>query len=498
MSDEAPPSFLISIRFLIAVISFFGYAVQYIQRIDMSVAIVCMVNHTAAAILKQNESSQLNQTDPIKTAACYFDSASKNTSKLDGPFDWNRPTQGLILSSYFYGYITTQVLGGYLSMRFGAKIVLAAAILIGSILTILIPVASYVSYVALFFCRFFTGVAHGVFWPAMSSLWAYWAPPAERSRLVGVANAGAQIGNVLALPLGGFLCVYGFDGGWPSIFYIFGAIGIVWFFLWMFLAAKSPEEHRFISQKEKLYIQSSVLPPTKQKTPWLDIVKSKSFWGLVCAHSCSNFGTYLFLTQLPTYMSEILKFNIKSNGLLSALPYIVFWLTIIVSSIVGDKLIQSKKLSKTSVRKIFNSLGLLLPMSAVIGLCFVTCGEPYVGVALLVYGLATTGCSYGAGFMVNYNDIAGQYAGLVFGMANTFGTVPGFVAPAIVGALTKNKLQSEWVWVFIITAGVYLFGTFGYILLGSGEPEPWASKKQQPKEVELEEQQPLKDAVAKE
>jgi ACS family sodium-dependent inorganic phosphate cotransporter-like MFS transporter 5 len=40
--------------------------------------------------------------------------------------------------------------------------------------------------------------------------------------------------------------------------------------------------------------------------------------------------------------------------------------------------------------------------------------------------------------MVNYNDIAGQYAGLVFGMANTFGTVPGFVAPAIVGALTKN------------------------------------------------------------
>ncbi len=29
-------------------------------------------------------------------------------------------------------------------------------------------------------------------------------------------------------------------------------------------------------------------------------------------------------------------------------------------------------------------------MSAVIGLCFVTCAEPYAGVALLVYGLATT------------------------------------------------------------------------------------------------------------
>lgn len=64
-------------------------------------------------------------------------------------------------------------------------------------------------------------------------------------------------------------------------------------------------------------------------------------------------------------------------------------------------------------------------MGAVIGLGFVTCGIPYVGVGLLVLGLASTGCAYGAGFMVNYNDIAGSYAGLTFGIANTFGTVPG-------------------------------------------------------------------------
>ena len=33
------------------------------------------------------------------------------------------------------------------------------------------------------------------------------------------------------------------------------------------------------------------------------------------------------------------------------------------------------------------------------------------------------GFGYGAGFMVNYNDIAGPFAGLVFGMVNTFGTM---------------------------------------------------------------------------
>jgi MFS family permease len=56
----------------------------------------------------------------------------------------------------------------------------------------------------------------------MGSLWPYWAPPAERSTLLGFASAGSQIGNVITLPLGGFLCENGFAGGWPSIFYVIG------------------------------------------------------------------------------------------------------------------------------------------------------------------------------------------------------------------------------------------------------------------------------------
>ena len=59
-------------------------------------------------------------------------------------------------------------------------------------------------------------------WPTMMGTWAKWAPPNERSTLVGISNSGAQIGVLIAFSLGGFLCQHGFDGGWPSIFYIFG------------------------------------------------------------------------------------------------------------------------------------------------------------------------------------------------------------------------------------------------------------------------------------
>jgi hypothetical protein len=37
----------LSIRFLSACLVFMGVAAQYMQKIDMSIGIVCMINHTA-------------------------------------------------------------------------------------------------------------------------------------------------------------------------------------------------------------------------------------------------------------------------------------------------------------------------------------------------------------------------------------------------------------------------------------------------------------------
>lgn len=39
---------------------------------------------------------------------CLF-KPQKGTQSFDGPFVWGKNIQGLILSSFFYGYITTQV-----------------------------------------------------------------------------------------------------------------------------------------------------------------------------------------------------------------------------------------------------------------------------------------------------------------------------------------------------------------------------------------------------
>lgn len=167
---------------------------------------------------------------------------------------------------------------------------------------------------------------------------------------------------MVALPLGAFLCVNGFDGGWPSIFYVFGIFGVVWFVFWMVFASDKPSQNRFISEREREYVEDetretmSLFKEAEKGAPWGKIMTNVPMLALFFGHTCSNWGTYLFLTSLPTYMKEVLKFDVKSNGALSALPYLSFWLVIISSGIIADKL-QACGVRKIIVRKLFSVLG---------------------------------------------------------------------------------------------------------------------------------------------
>jgi ACS family sodium-dependent inorganic phosphate cotransporter-like MFS transporter 5 len=91
--------------------------------------------------------------------------------------------------------------------------------------------------------------------------------------------------------------------------------------------------------------------------------------------------------------------------------------------------------------KIFSLLGFFFPIFPVIGLIFVTCEVKMLGVLCLSLGLFFTGCGFGAGFLVNYNDISGSFSSITFGIGNTFGSIPGIIAPYVVGVLTKNVIN---------------------------------------------------------
>lgn len=73
-----------------------------------------------------------------------------------------------------------------------------------------------------------------------------------------MSHSGGQIGNIVALLSGGYLCYFEFAGGWPSIFYLFGLVGMVWVAVMLIFLSSSPNDNRCISFAEKSYINQKI------------------------------------------------------------------------------------------------------------------------------------------------------------------------------------------------------------------------------------------------
>lgn len=76
----------------------------------------------------------------------------------DGPFEWDSKQQGYLLSSFFWGYVITQIPFGILAKRYGAKYFLGIGMLINSIFGLLVPQSAKWGYWPLIIVRFIQGL----------------------------------------------------------------------------------------------------------------------------------------------------------------------------------------------------------------------------------------------------------------------------------------------------------------------------------------------------
>ncbi|XP_042865549.1 putative inorganic phosphate cotransporter [Penaeus japonicus] len=462
---QVQPEECFGARHVLALMGFLGFANVYAMRVNLSVAIVAMVNNTAIPHVNKTESD-----------ACPVPSGNQTEPSQDGEFVWTEYEQGLILGSFFWGYVLTNMLGGRLGEVFGGKLVFGFGVLVTAILTLLTPVVARVSTPLLIALRVVEGLGEGVTFPAMNSMMAKWIPPLERSKMGSLVYAGAQFGTVVSLPISGLLCQSNFLGGWPSVFYVFGASGVVWFILWMVLVYKTPESHPRISLDEKIYIQTTLNQSPSdsgaKKIPWKHILLSMPFWAIFVGHIAQNWGFYTLLTELPTYMKNILHFNIASNSFVSALPYLIMWLFSIASGLLADHLRTQGILTTTATRKIFNSIGLYGPMICLVLVGYADCNKD-AAIGLLCGAVGLNGAVY-SGYMNSHLDLAPNFAGTLMGITNTFATIPGFVAPQVVGMLISgHETIGRWRIVFWIAGIVYFIGNTFYIIFISGEQQEW-------------------------
>ncbi|XP_056187588.1 sodium-dependent phosphate transport protein 4-like isoform X2 [Falco biarmicus] len=312
----------------------------------------------------------------------------------------------------------------------------------------------------------------GVIFPAQYTLWAKWAPPLERSRLMNIADAGCTFGTFFALLVAGIICQ---SLGWPFVFYIFGGVGCAWCLCWFFLVHEDPAHHPWISAREQEYIVSSLAHQGSshgRSLPLVAMAKSLPLWAITIACFCTDWLFYMLLTSMPMFMNNVLHFDLRENGFLSSLPYIGNGLGHILAGLLADFLLARRVLGTAAVRKLFSALGMLLPATFLVAVPYIGCSSTVV-VVLLTLALTIMSMT-GAGININHIDIAPRYAGFLLGITNTFGIVAGIIAPTTVGLLISQDLQTGWRNAFFLSAALNLFGLIFYIAFGSGTIQDWA------------------------
>ena len=417
-------------RHQVVVLSFLAVFVCYIDRVNISVAIIPMAEELG----------------------------------------WSLQTQGTILSSFFIGYLLLQIVGGKLADRFGGKVVLGAGVLIWSFFTIFTPPAALIGLGILIAARVGMGMGEAVTFPSIFSLYAKWVPLKERSRAVGFANSGIPIGTVFALVVTPIVVQV---WGWEWAFYSFGMIGIVWWFFWHRMTASDPADHPRISREELALIkqEEGESSPNIRSDASLDesgprirdFLKCAPVWAIITAHFCNNWSLYVLLSWLPTFVNKGLGVDYSSVGWFAMFPHIASFIFLNLAGTVADRMIASG-MPIIRVRKIMQTIGFggLAICLSVVGLV----DDVWLAIAIMTTGNAL-GAFVTGGFAVNHMDLAPRHAGTLMGITNTAGTMPGIVGVFVSGLILE--LTGSWALVFQVTAGVTVFGLVIYLLFASAD-----------------------------
>ncbi|KAI8483871.1 hypothetical protein Bbelb_383980 [Branchiostoma belcheri] len=405
-------------RYILSGLFFLGIVTLVPTRNGFSVAIVVMVNSSSSA-------SPVNQTGTYQLCPS---SGAGNTSAQseEGELEWSASLRGTLLGAYYYGYIITQVVGGVLEQKLGGKLVYGTGMLAIAALDALGPVASRASPWAMFAVRFIMGLVSGVLFPTMYGVWGRWAPPTDRTKLLAFCYIGLPLGSIINYPLASFLAA---ELGWEAIFYIPGGFVAAWLVFWLLLAYDSPAKHPRILEEEQKYIEDSIGDKVQQ------------------------------------------------NGLLSALPFVLAMVSMLVSSVAADRLIQNGKIPKVWIRRGFVITGFSGMVICGVILANLSGCNPVAAVALLCliqfFNSLTT-----AGMRAVHVEFAPRFSGVTFALANTAGTLPGIFAPLLVGFITENDpTLAAWTKIFYIGAALQGVGGIFTVVFMSTDVQPWAREE---------------------
>ncbi len=370
---------------------------------------------------------------------------------LDGwQMDW-------VKGAFFWAYALAQVPAGWMSDRFGSRVLITTYIALWSVFTVLTSFS--VGFVTLMLTRLGCGLAEAGYYPASSGLMTRWAHIESRGFASSIISWGGRVGGALAPGLTAFVILQAGDWRWAG--WLYGLAGVVVALGYWRVFREHPRLHPRCNEMEVALLaegRGEFLPAKDppRSFPLKAACSSGNLWLANSVQFFTNIGWAFLILSLPDYLKQVKGLDDGPAGLITTCALSIGILALPLGGWMTDSL----------ARRLGRRLGYVLPMSLT---KFVAAGlyllalrmDSTWGIAV-VFGLVTFFTDLGLPAMWTFmQDVSGRYQAQLFGWGNMWGNFGAAIMPVLFSAVLKafdtNHDFHEGVW--LCAAAFVLAGT---------------------------------------
>jgi MFS family permease len=300
--------------------------------------------------------------------------------------------------------------------------------------------------------RFLFGVGAAGAYPNAAGVISRWFPRNEHARAQGFVWGASRLGGALA-PL--LLVPLEQRFGWRAVFWVLGAVGLLWSAVWWAWFRTDPAQMPGITASELSEIRAGYIVhgTARDAVPWARLLALPQLWLLVVAYFCYGWGSWFYYGWFTTWLVRGAGFSVARMGIFASFPFVMGLIGNLVGGEVSERLVvrygRRRSYRWVTAVCLVASSALLLGMTLVDGhRAIVVLATFGFGVMDLMLPSAWAMCM----------SLGGRFGGTATGVMNTAGNLGGWLCTVLFGyvvAATHNyELPLRAVAAMVLVAAV--------------------------------------------